>query len=171
MFSLVLASALSPCLPHFPFLCLHGCQEKEFSKQFPTPAVWYCCEVSTGSLAAILHRLQCCICSSAESKLLTHLFFSYLSFTGAKAGISPSICPQSYVNFQYFLWNEQGEESQEKFRFPNRFGFKTDSPVNILQWEGGDRDTDCWDHLSISQQECSALLTYCIFSCHKAQSK
>lgn len=112
LFSLVLASDLSDHFPHFLFLRLPGCQEKEFSKHFPTPAVWYCCEVNTGSLAATLHWLQCCICSSAESKLLIHLS-SYLSFTGAKAGISPSTCPQSCVNFQFFLWNGQGEESQE----------------------------------------------------------
>lgn len=112
-FSLVLARNLSDHLPHFPYLHHPGCQEKEFSKHFPIPTVWYFCEVNTGSLAATLHWLQCCICSSAESKFLIHLFSSHLSLTGAKAGISTSTCLQSCVNFQFFLWNEQWGESQE----------------------------------------------------------
>lgn len=100
-------------MPHFPFLYLPRCQENEFRKHFPTPTVWYCCEVSTCSLAATLRWLQCCICSSAESELLIHHFSSYLSFTGAKAGISPSPCAHSYVNFQFLLWNEQEKKSWE----------------------------------------------------------
>lgn len=164
-----MANDLSPCLLHFPLLCIPGCQEKEFSKHFPTPAVWYCCEVNIGSLAATLHWLQCCIFCSSESRLLIHLLSSYLSFTGAKAGLSPSTCPQSCVNFQFFLWNEQGEESQES----------SGSQV-ILALRLTAQQIYCRGEVQIQIQtagiiclslRCSALFTYCIFSCHKAQSK
>lgn len=158
-------------MPHFPFLHLPGCQANVLSKQFRIPAVWYCCEVRTCSLAATLRWLYCCICSLAESRVLTHHFFSYLSFTGAKAGIFPSPCPHSYVNFQLLVWNEQGEKIFGKSRLPSHFGFQTDRSVNTQQWEEGDTDRVCWDHLSISQQEYSSLFIYCIFSYHKVQSK
>lgn len=104
---------LSPCLLHCPFPNLAGCQEEEFNNHFPTPAAWYCCEVSTGSLAAALRWLQCCICSSAESQLLTHRFSSYLSFAGAEADLFPSPCPHSYVSFQFLFWNDQGKKFEE----------------------------------------------------------
>lgn len=108
-FSLVLTRDLSDHLPHFPYLHLPGCQEKEFNKYFPTPTVWYCCEINTGSLAAILHWLQCCICSSAESKFLSHLFSSYINFTGAKAGTPPLLATSPVLTSSSFSGTSRGE--------------------------------------------------------------
>lgn len=63
------------CLTFFQ-ICLDV--KRRNSVNASQPSAWYFCEGSIGSLAAILHCLQCCTSSSAESQFLTCLFSSYL---------------------------------------------------------------------------------------------
>lgn len=125
-----------------------------------------CCLVS-------LWRQYRLSCSHSALPAVLHLQFSWVPAPHSSLFLLSKLhrcqtfsfpIPLSSLPLPSLEW--AGEKVLGKSRFLGHFCFETNKYIAVARG-----DTVCQACLSIRQQECSALFTCCIFSCHKAQSK